>query len=293
MSVSKDVKDNLKKYFHSAYNIKEVLDYIDEIDYIYKYSYENININVYYRKKDIINKELIHKVIKRGAIIYKKKPIIINLIYTSAKKIFEYNKPLTAKNTNSGFTFANGNEIFIFRKEEFPKVIMHELIHHNHYIHNDKFDIQNKLNLMKHFNLHPKTILILNEAIVEFWATIIHLSFVSKEYKIDLRKLLNIELRYSLYKSWQIFEFQKKFKDNLWFDECNIFSYIIFKTILLFNLEKLIKIYKFPYNDTIISNFIIKYSKMKLLKRNPYYIINGSKFQRPDNSLCFMLLSDL
>jgi hypothetical protein len=295
MIITNDIKNNLKQYFRSPYNIKEVIDYIDNIDSIYKYSLNNIDIIVYYREGiDNIDKKLIIKTIKRGCVIYKKeKKIIINLIYTPAKKILEYNKPLTTKNVNSGFTFANGNEIFIFRREEFPKVIIHELIHHNRYIHNDNFKLQNKLNLIKHFNLHPNTTLILNEAIVELWATFIHLSFVSRDYKIDLKELLNVELHYSLYKTWQIFELQKKFINNLWYDECNIFSYIIFKTICIFHLHEFIKIYSFPYDDTMVSNFIISHSKIKIINHNPSYILNGVKYQRSDNSLCFMLLSDL
>jgi|LakMenE01Jun11ns_1017448.scaffolds.fasta_scaffold9937670_5 hypothetical protein len=293
-------KEQLKENFKGNYAIKEVIDYIDLIDSNYSYKFNNIKCFVYYSKiKTKINKNKIKKIIKRGYIISNKsKEYIIHLILSPAKKLIEFNKILTAKNINSGFTFINRNEIFIFREEEYPKVILHELIHHDKLIHNDDFKIENKEKLMNHFGITKDTILILNEAIIEFWATLIQIAFVSCEYKLNYLELFKLELKYSLLKTYQILKLKETYENKLWCDKCNIYSYIIFKTILLLNINDFIKIYTYPYNDTIITNFLIIHSAFlnDLLKKqinNPSISINNQNIQRPLDSLCFMLLSDL
>jgi len=287
-------KSSIKSHFRSPYNLPEVLSYIDEIDSIYEYEEHNIKIIVYYRKiKDNIDYDLIRRVVKRGNSIIKNKKFTIILLLTSAKKEFNRNRsePLSTKNTNSGFTYVNRNEIFIFRKEEFPKVIIHELTHHDTNIHSDYINPENKKKLLTHFNLHLRSSFILNEAIIELWATITHLSFVSKEYNIDFSLLLEKELEYSLYKSHQLLTLNISTKP--YYDLANLYSYIIFKTIFFYHFLEFKKIYTFPYNDTKITNFLITHSHLKVIHKNPSFNLNGKYLQRPSNSLCFMLFSDL
>lgn len=292
-------KNYLKTKFKEAneYYIPGLCNYIEEIDKIYEYKYKNISIRVYYRKnKDNINISLIKKVLERASFIYvNKKEIFIHLLLTPLRKIIE--TPLTSNNVNSGFTYTNNNQIFIYRKEDFPKVILHELIHHDFYIHNDNVKSENESKLKDFFMLDNNSKFILNEAIVELWALLYHLFFISSEYKISFKDLFEIELKYSLYKCYQIFELHKNGNangnGNKWKEVSNIYAYIICKTILLRNISELIKIYSFPYDDTKITSFIIKNAKLPIIKTNPYIYINGTKIQRDDNSLCFMLLSDL
>lgn len=289
-----ETKNKLKSYFTGDFNIKDVIDYIDNITDIYEFTNTNITVIVYYNKKEKIDFDFIRRVINRGITILKDKIIKIILLLSPAKKILETNKVLSPNNANSGFTFISSNEIFIFRKEEFPKVILHELIHHDKNIQNNNFKQENKQLLLSKFNIRPDCKLILNETIIELWATIIHLSFVSKEYKVDFKQLLQTELAYSLFKCHQLFEIQKKQPNQLWYDKCNIYCYIIFKTILFYYHKELTKIYTYPYDDTKITNFLISHSKLKAIKRNPYFQLTPTKrIQRASNSLCFMLFSDL
>lgn len=304
MKISQEIINKLKNNFKGNYNIPEVISYLNELTDIYNYKYKTLNTYVYYRfNKDTLNISRIQRIIKRSYKVITNincnKIFTIHLILSPAKKQFNLNDYLTASNTNSGFTYTNGTEIFIFREEEFPKVILHELLHHQPLIHNNNFSNINKLALMKHFNLRSDTILILNETIIELWALLLHLSFISTEYNLNYNELFQLELKYSIYKSYQLLKLQKSYKNNIWFDKCNIFSYIIFKTIIMLSLKDFFKIYTYPYDNTKITNFIIQKSDLLFeltknkLQLNPEFIFQKRKIQRPSNSLCFMLLSDL
>lgn len=279
-----EIKRKLKTHFIGNFNIPEVISYIDEINSFKIINYKNISLKIYYKTSDNLDFNFIKRVLERGAFILREKQMIIHLIPSPAKKMINENGIMTGANINSGFTYVNRNEIYIFRKEEFPKVILHELIHHDLNIHQDEFKKENKEKLRKHFKIAENTTLILNEAMIELWATIFQLAFVSIDYKQDFKKLYEMEVLYSLYKCHQIFKIQGEAE---WNDKCNIFSYIIFKTILLVNLNEFIKIYMYPekYDDTILTNFLIKHSKLP-------NIHNVKKFKRDKKSLCFMLLSD-
>ena len=283
-----NIKEDLLKHFRNNFEIPEVISYINQINSFKIIRHKNITFKIYYNTNDDLNFNLIKKVMKRGVFLLKKKQMTIHLIPSPAKKIFKEDGIMTSENINSGFTYVNRNDIYIFRKEEFPKVVLHELIHHDLNIHQDEFNEKNKRLLKEHFNICDDTLLILNEAIIELWATIYQLAFVSIDYHLDFRRLFKMEVLYSLYKCHQIFKIQKGDK---WKDRCNIYSYIIFKTILLVNLNEYIKIYMYPkkYNETSLTDFLIKHSKLPDIKTNPKY---SSKIKRADNSLCFMLFSD-
>ena len=287
MNIEK-IKEDLLKHFNGNFNIPEVISYIKQINSLKIIKYKNITFKIYYNTKDDLDFKLIKKVMKRGAFLLKKKQMTIHLIPSLAKKILKDDGIMTSENINSGFTYVNRNDIYIFRKEEFPKVVLHELIHHDLNIHRDEFNEKNKKLLQEHFNICDETTLILNECIIELWATIFQLAFVSIDYNLEFRKIFNIEVMYSLYKCHQILKIQKGDK---WKDRCNIFSYIIFKTILLVNLNEYINIYMYPnkYDDTSLTDFLIKHSKLPNIQKNPEY---SSKIKRPNNSLCFMLFSD-
>lgn len=288
-------KEKFKAEFKGAYRIKEIIDYIDEITDVYHYEYKNLIIDVYYRKnKDRLDINKLQRVVMRcQQIANQKKVFKIRLFLSPAKKIIDTHKILTADNANSGFTFPSRNEIYIFREEEYPKVLLHELIHHIEMVDNQNYKESNKIALRKHFNITDDTILILNETIVELWALILHILFISREYKLDFKKLFDLELKYSLFKTYQILKLKETYKNKKWCDRCNIYSYIVFKTIILMNINEFLdKVYSYPYDDTNVANFVIQKSSSIITKEAP---VNPKfkNFQRPSNSLCFMLLSDM
>jgi hypothetical protein len=274
-SIKRDIANFFK---NNAFN-----DYLNTVNKRKFLKYKNITILIIYKEESSLNIPHIKIVLKR---LYKitqninKNFNMILLLSPFSKKI--NNNLLSYLHVNSGFTYLNRNNIYIVRKEEFPKVLLHEILHHNQYIHST-FKQNNIQRLKKHFNIinndfDP------NETIVEFWATIIHLNLISEDYKLDFYKLFMDELKYSLYKCYQLYNLPKNVLNT---SKTNIYAYVIFKTILMYNIVELQKIYTYPYNDDIITDFIIKHSKLPLtITKNPSKI-------REDNSLCFMSYSDL
>lgn len=275
--------NSIIKKFIGIFSYPEMLDYIKTVKDNYVLTYKNITFNIYYNNINEIDNKLINLVIKRCNIIEPNKKLIINILLAPNKRFIPHNDIIKPVNINGGFTMELNNEIFITRKEEFPKVILHEILHHNININSNYWKKNNIIRLKTHFNIDPSTNLIPNEAIIEFWATIKHLKFVSKDYKLNYNRLLNSEIKYSLFKSYQLL---KKQNNKLWREETNAFCYIIFKTIMLVNMEEFYKIYKFPYDEDLITDFLIKFStSLPLIKKNPTN-------KRNINSLCMMINSD-
>lgn len=261
----------------SRFSFKEVIDFINNSKYKF-INYKNINIHLYY---NTFNAIFMEKIMKRVSNIIPSKIFNIYLIMTPIKRFIPRKGYISYININGGYTNSNTNDIFIIREEEFPKVIIHEILHHNIKINNNNNWSINNINKLKtHFNLSPKLNLIPNEAIVEFWATIFHLHNIAKEYNLKYEKIFLEELNYSLFKSNQLLtKYNKK-----WYEESNAFCYVIFKTIFLNNMKEFLKIYTFPYDENKITDFLINNSKIPIIKKNPTSINN--------NSLRIMIYSD-
>ena len=284
-----------KQIVNDYFNCEKLRVYLDTLNTEKTFKYHNINIFYYGKSGDNLDLNYIQKILKRAYIITKhiNKTFNIHLILSPLKKEFN-GLILSAKNCNSGLTYIYSNKdipnvnIYIIRKEEFGKVIIHEIIHHITLIHSS-FKISNINKLKKHFKISLSSNIDPNETIVEFCATIFHLYQISLETNTDFYKLFKDELNYSLYKTKQLLDLQKKMPDGIWYEESHIYCYIIFKTIIMYNLCEFLKIYTYPYNDDIITDFIIKYSGfLSSLPKIIHITIN-----RPSNSLCFMVHSDL
>jgi len=300
MTSIKNKISNVKQVINDYFKYDELRIYLNKLNKIYKIKYHNINIYILYNENDNdINNDINHikKVIKRAYNItqFINKIFNIYLILSPFKKEFK-SISLTSKNCNTGLTilYPNSNvpsvDIYIIRREEFGKVIIHEIIHHINLIHST-FKKSNIDKLKKHFNISPSANIDPNETIVELWATIYHLYQISIETNVDFYKLFKDELKYSLNKTKQLLKLQEYMKDGLWYEESHIICYIIFKTIIMYNLCEFKKIYTFPYNDDVITDFIIKHSDLlSSLKKNNFKYYSDL---RHSNSLCFMVHSDL
>jgi hypothetical protein len=170
------------------------------------------------------------------------------------KKMPHKGDVITPNNMNSGYTYPSNKKVFIYRCEEAPKVLLHETLHHSCY-HKDAWPTQAVMELYKQFYIDRKgcssecnTSLLPNEAVVEFWAEMYHLSFLSLEYNIPFGQLLEKERAFAVYQARKILEHQKTMEGQLWRESSHAFSYIVLRSLLLFAAEEVQKI-PAPYDQ--------------------------------------------
>jgi hypothetical protein len=176
---------------------------------------------------------------------------------------------INAKNINGGFTYINTNNIYIVRKEDYEKVIIHELLHHNNFIHYEDWNIRNIKTLKNICRIEKTQIFIPNEAIVETFAIILNVIFASIENNISFKKILNKDRKHNLIIAKKIIDKQG---NNVWKEKTHSYCYIVIRAVFYLFFKEFVKIYK-GTNDDDITNFIIEYlpkimSKIKKLPNN-------------------------
>ena len=250
-----------------------IIDYLlNQLDYkhSYKIEYMNLEINlVIYSKTKTISKKILNSIIDRIVVLglYKSKTtkikINIDIFMTPFKKrITTDTKILGTREVNSGFSVHN-YKICIFRKEELNKVLVHELIH---YLELD-LNVVEFADFYNYFNVSKSNEIRLNEAYTEILAVLIN-SIIKAKNITECKKILNLELKFSLYqvgKILNLYDFMNakdffKPNDNENFKQnTSVFSYFIIKTILLFNLDIFLelyysgKIHKYNFKDIVLS----------------------------------------
>lgn len=246
-------------------------------------SISSIKYYIIYNKKNNINISTIIESYKTSIIIndiFKiNKTFNIYILMSDNKRFLpkQHNHFIDADNINGGFTSSNTEDIFITRGEEFSKVIMHEILHHS-YIDNHNWKISDIDRLKKAFNISHKTAIYPNESVIELYATILKLYFVSLRFGIPFQLLYENELKYSIIQYFKIMKKQEYM--NKWHEYTNSYCYIIFKTILFKNYNRLID--RFYKNTTYITDYLLS-NKISL---------NAKPNIKFNNSLKIMLYSN-
>lgn len=173
---------------------------------------------------------------------------------------------------NGAFTYRKNRKIFIFRREEWPKVAIHEACHHLP-IHTEVWDPQSLMRIYDAFNIDKDgcpynctTNIIPNEAIIEYWAEIVHLKCISKEYNIPFKMLLEKETKHALCKAAKILRYQKQ-HFPLWKEDTHSFSYVVLRAVILYYHGKFQKI-KYPYDSRQLTDFIINHFNNRQFQRD-------------------------
>lgn len=186
--------------------------YISKTKLIHTISTDYFIIQYYSKKK---NKKLvqyinlcskrIEKIIKHYNI---KKFLEIYIVDCPEKRLFQDDPHYI----NGAFTFPQLNQIFVYRKKELSKVLIHEILHH-------VYSFDNNMMINNCIEINP------NEAIIEFLATIWQLKLTRSSIKREKQhsKLNSQKVLYLL-----------KDKDV---HQSNLFSYIVVKHILMLNKQ--------------------------------------------------------
>lgn len=196
-------------------------------------------------------------------------PIKLNLWLTGKKKLLPNNyKILGPKEINSGVTMFSDRTSSILRKEEYGKLILHELIH---FLDID-FKRFNDYDFSKHFNINPNMEIRLFESYTELCACIVNTILCSYEY--NNRKNYNLFVKFLCYEiKFSIFQIAKillffGFKDindfvkpydglNRFKQDTSVFSYFFIKGALLFSISK-------------TNNFFSNHCEIMKFKSNSY-----------------------
>ena len=254
----------------------------------------NINIHntdceliLYSKKKNLkLKKHILYRILFLPILLNSQK-VEIKIWLSNIKKKLNLKKKykyIGPKEINSGctvFTNSYPNRISLWRKEELGKVIIHELIH--------SLELENKslLNLYKYFDINEDIIIRTFETYVEIIAQLINLILIvndDKKYtlkKIRKKSLKNNKLEFNKFKEllkieilWSYFQCAKvlnyfeydKIEDFYKLDgftdktdkynqKSNVFSYIILRSIIYYNLGEFINlIYKYNVENILMDN---------------------------------------
>ena len=177
---------------------------------------------------------------------------IVLFLHDDKKIITDKYETLSPKHVNTAVTYAcspNG-QIFLYRQEEWFKVLSHELMH-SLCLDFSGLDIKNLQKKVKNiFNI--KSEFEISESYSEFWATIINCAFLSfdistsfKSFKENVTMMIDFERIFSLFQCVKILKYMKidnyesfiNEQSNLYEEKTNVFAYYILKNILLYNYD--------------------------------------------------------
>jgi hypothetical protein len=166
----------------------------------------------------------------------------ITIVYypTMNKKVLpnDHNKTITIEHMNSGLHFINSTEtevnIMIHRREEFYKVLLHEMLHLYEVEANHEQNDQITKELFLSTDLHIRT----NESVTELYATILNCMIIAKLQNLSVADLIMREYEFSLFQMHKLFayfdiiEYTIEEINSKWKESTHAFSYMVFKTFL-------------------------------------------------------------
>jgi len=202
-------------------------------------------------------------------------PFLKKMNITKYKNNDKNKEILGVNNVNSGFNYTclTSGLIFIYRKQEFFKVFVHEALHaygidtalHADFSKNNKYNKFIKLFAFAnkdHINIG------INEALTEFWTALLYLCVNSYHYSKNLanfiynfERLYKLELVHALYQINKILRandltyssfINASTSNSSYRETTHIFSYFIVKTLMLINHEHMLNSQLFDLNN--ISN---------------------------------------
>ena len=189
----------------------------------------------------------------------------IYIVLSDLVKIFpENNKIIGIKNANTGYTDFQKNIIFIWRYEEYVKVLFHEAIHY--------FDLDRHDHHVDHIadidGPH-----IYNEAITDVLGIYYHIIFLSLITRVKIKTLLELELSFIRNQAMTLNDYlglgnwkgkpKKVIKQSTAAFSYYILKYLIFEFLIDHNLEEA-KDYNELLQRSLAQGFIVKpHNKIK------------------------------
>ena len=197
-------------------------------------------------------------------------PIILVPLNEPRKKPKERGDIIEPKHVNGGYTYINNGNIYIYRLEEWPKVVLHEMLHNVPKLQTISWSNNTIKQLYDVFNIDTlgcpdncNTVLEPTEAVIEAWAIFLHTVFLSIEIQnSDFYELMEDEIKWNKQHTEWIQSKQEIYKNKKWNETTHMFSYIVLRGIILQHLNSFLKL-SIPYNENDLSHFWIKNKHIK------------------------------
>jgi len=215
----------------------------------------NVTINVLVKKLTdvppiLLLQRVMRRIVATRQILNIGKNIVFWFIPCKSTRWFPQRGQVEPKHINGGFTtVVNSNNqpmtanIYIYRLEEFPKVMLHEIMHHTVVDSHSQWKLEDIEHLKKICNIHHSTIFIPNEAIVETWAVLLHTMFVSIDLNMNYIACLEKEKYWSNLQMARLLDYQfhhDHYPKAEWKETSNSYCYIVLKNLLLQNAPQLL-----------------------------------------------------
>lgn len=321
-------KNNRNSYFiNNKYIPYNIIKYIDNnIHTLRVYNYNIINnildykynINVYFIlfKDSKISVKFMDKTISFIVLAFNiintltnnnnnncsKDKINIYIYFTPIKRIIDndnYENVLDEKHSNGGFCYGcvQKQNIVIYRREDFYKTLIHELVHNfavDEPLINNISSKESIKFIKSIFNIDivtddNKFNYAINESYTEFWACLIHTSIFSyynsnkyNEFKTHFLNFINLEIAHSLVQFQKILTINNLQYNNIIYNNSNdnrsnyykenthVFSYYILKTLLLYNYIDIINtgiFFSSKFNPNNNINIIFNFKNICLYQK--------------------------
>lgn len=220
-------------------------------------------IPVQYLSKHLV-KKVVRRILTLRRIYNLKDPLTIWLIPLSLKRCFpQKGEQVSAKHINGGYTYLRGSTIYVYRFEEFPKVMLHEVLHHTKL--QTKWSLKQQLRLYDFLRIDQtncqiqcQTNLQPSEAIIEAWAMYYQCMFLAYEKQASFQTFYQQELEWSLYQTRRLLKYHQTYFAKGWKEDTHAYSYIVLKTCLWYHWDSFSKL-KIPYKDRILTDFFIQH----------------------------------
>ena len=142
---------------------------------------------------------------------------------------------LGREHVNGGYTYVNGNTVYLFRHEELPKVMLHEYLHQIQGHKDAEWDAKSLERIRALVPIPTGIDIRPNEAVVEAWALYYHTQFLALEHPISFKSLWDAERRFALHQARRVWAHQSKCLPS-WNEQTHTFSYYVLKACFVQSL---------------------------------------------------------
>ena len=160
------------------------------------------------------------------------KPIVAEILLTSSKKFYPKGKVFGPSNVNTGYS---SDKIVVYRKEEWFKVLIHEMFH---FLNHEKvlFEPSLQERILKIFKVDSEVNLY--ESYCETWARTLNCCILSSCNHSPVETLLQHEKKYSLRHMVNVLKhmdltYPDLFEPSDYKEETNVLAYVVLTAILM------------------------------------------------------------